>query len=155
MKSVSNDVKGCERGIIGIWNNGAVVWVVRKAKYCCSRTSNRLHLRRQNSSIQRVLQKGTAHLHCLACAKQLKRSQCAIQFSDKCRCWEACIVAWESILARAISINTYYSFRCGGLFVLVKASIKPKVWNWKKHSVALLHCSFFVICCVGNLSILA
>ena len=75
MKSVSNDVKGCERGIIGIWNNGAVVWVVRKAKYCCSRTSNRLHLRRQNSSIQHVLQKGTAHLHCLACAKQLTSVQ--------------------------------------------------------------------------------
>lgn len=41
------------------------------------------------------------------------------------------------ILARAISINKYCSFRYGGLFVLAKASINPKVRNWKKHSVAL------------------
>lgn len=102
------------------WNNGAVVWVMRKAKYYCSRTSNWLHLRCQNFSFQRVLQKGKANLHCWAgCAKQLERSQCAIQLSDKCRCSEACIVAWEYMLARAISINKYYSFRYGGLFVLV------------------------------------
>lgn len=124
---------------------------MRKAKYYCSRTSNWLHLRCQDFSFQRVLQKGKANLHCWAgCAKQLKRSQCAIQLSDKCRCSEACIVAWEYMLARAMSINKYYSFRYGGLFVLGKASINPKVQNWKKHGVALLHRSFVVICCAGN-----
>ena len=54
------------------------------------------------------------------------------------------------MLARAMSINKYYSFRYGGLFVLGKASINPKVQNWKQHGVALLHRSFVVICCAGN-----